>query len=791
MARRTKHLRWCTAAVLTSVAIVAWDPGVASAATFTVTTASDTVAADGVTSLREAFIASSLNGTDDVIVLDAVTYSLTRCADGPLLSDGDEQLTIQGNGATISQTCSDVGMIEMTGLTSVLIVDGVTLEGGPNTGTTVTGAAINSQGNIILDRVTITGVDGGPGGSVVNAEYAGGAVPYTIQVLSSTITGNDNTAIVAEFASVLVQDSTISINNGSGVSLVDGSPLVITSSAIIDNVGRGARTTGQGSTTMTVTDSTISRNGRGGLDCSACEMFTITSSVITDNGGGATAGFGGGVSMAIDQDDVNDIPRLTITGSDISRNRAVRSGGGVNVDVIESIEPLASETIVSILNSTIDENWTEGNAVPGGGINIEIGSLQIGNSTVSSNEAGRFGTENTSSGGGIHMTRGVLDDVVGYDLQFGGVTIDGNIARGSGGGMHVFLDGRYEIEQMTVSANTAGGVGGGAVIRGTGSIVQSSIEGNDGTEGGGLWLDRGGSAVDAVYVTSTTIAGNIASIRGGGAYLHKADVTFENVTVTGNSAPRGGGIHVGEDPMGQSGSHVLDHVTLAGNTAPVGANLAFDIGDLTIRRSIVAEPLGGGSNCDLLGYVPTSGGWSYLTDSTCAAGVDDTVAPASPQLGPLAANGGPTRTKLLGVGSPAGGLVPVAQCGAPVDQRGVARPAGAACDPGATEVVETAVSGTAKADTLMGDKSANVLRGLAGDDIVDGKNGDDVLDGGAGDDRVLGGPGDDLLIGGPGRDRLDGGQGRDTLIGDGNDVLVGGPGVDRCFKTPTSRPADC
>lgn len=786
MARPAKPLHWCGAAALAVVTVVVWDPGVAGAATFTVTTTSDTVAADGVLSLREAFIASSLNGADDVIVLAATTYTLDRCADGPLLSAGDEQLTIEGNGATISQTCSDVGMIRMDGATSLLTIRDVTLDGGPNTGVFVPGAAINSEGNVIIDGATITGVDGGPGGSVVHTGTSGGPVPYTIQVVDSTITGNDNTVFLATKASLLLENSIVSGNNGAGVSLVDASPLVVSGSTISGNAGRGARTTGQGSATMTVTNSTITGNGGGGLDCSGCETVTVTGSTVTDNGATATAGSGGGVSMAIDQDDVNDVPRLTITDSDISRNRAARSGGGVDVQSLDTSEPAAPETIISISGSTIDDNWTEGNDVPGGGINIEIGSLQISATSVSGNESGRFGTTNDSPGGGIRQTRGPLDGVSGYDLQFAGVTIDGNTARGAGGGMHVFVDGRYEIDQATLNANTAHGAGGGAVIRGTGTIVQSSVEGNSGTEGGGLWLDRGGA--DPVVVASSTIAGNSASVRGGGAFLHRADVTFENVTISSNTAARGGGVHVGEDPMGRSGTHVLDHVTLAGNSAAVGANLSYDIGALTIARSIVAEPLGGGTNCDLLGVAPVSGGWSYLTDATCGAGASDTVSPASPQLGPLAVNGGATRTRLLGTGSPAGGLVPTAQCLVPFDQRGVARPAGAACEPGATEIVETAVNGTGRADTLVGDVRANVLRGLGGPDTITGRAGDDFLDGG---DRLDGGPGDDVLIGGPGRDRLEGGQGRDILIGNGDDVLIGGPGIDRCFKTPTSRPTDC
>ena len=57
---------------------------------------------------------------------------------------------------------------------------------------------------------------------------------------------------------------------------------------------------------------------------------------------------------------------------------------------------------------------------------------------------------------------------------------------------------------------------------------------------------------------------------------------------------------------------------------------------------------------------------------------------ADPLLGPLRANGGLTFTRALGTGSAA--IDAVATGRLPVDQRGVARPQGPACDAGAFEV---------------------------------------------------------------------------------------------------------
>ena len=58
--------------------------------------------------------------------------------------------------------------------------------------------------------------------------------------------------------------------------------------------------------------------------------------------------------------------------------------------------------------------------------------------------------------------------------------------------------------------------------------------------------------------------------------------------------------------------------------------------------------------------------------------------PIDPKIGPLADNGGPTKTRALLSGSPAIDAASAAACPA-TDQRGVARPQGAGCDIGSFE----------------------------------------------------------------------------------------------------------
>ena len=105
---------------------------------------------------------------------------------------------------------------------------------------------------------------------------------------------------------------------------------------------------------------------------------------------------------------------------------------------------------------------------------------------------------------------------------------------------------------------------------------------------------------------------------------------------------------------------------------------------LRIANSIVADASPNG-NCG--GPIETAG-HNIDSDGTCGLVAISDHPGVDPQLAALADNGGPTDTRALAQGSPA--VDAGAGCEA-TDQRGVARPAGAACDIGAFESPFTAV----------------------------------------------------------------------------------------------------
>jgi hypothetical protein len=119
----------------------------------------------------------------------------------------------------------------------------------------------------------------------------------------------------------------------------------------------------------------------------------------------------------------------------------------------------------------------------------------------------------------------------------------------------------------------------------------------------------------------------------------------------------------------------VSYSTIAGNSS--GLNLPCS--NLVVTGSIIAASAPG-LNC--AGAAPhESAGYNLDTGVSCAFAKPTDMTAADPQLGPLAANGGPTLTRAPAAGSPA------IDHGCPAtDQRGVPRPQGPACDIGAVEV---------------------------------------------------------------------------------------------------------
>ena len=374
-----------------------------------------------------------------------------------------------------------------------------------------------------------------------------------------------------------------------------------------------------------------------------------------------------------------------------------------------------------------------------------------------------------------NATDRVFEVTSGGNATVGGFTIrDGDtIGQQNGGGLLVRNGGAAILKNLTIKNNKAGANGGGVGVETAGDLSAKdvTITNNEAMDfsGGGVFNNNPDIDLDSV-----TIRGNRANLDGGGLLSYGGFLL--NSTVSGNRADlSGGGIYV------DSGFLSIMSSTITRNVADEDANGTGNGGGIT--REDPDPPLGHtivANNTDRGGEVPdcdgevNSLGYNLIEDTTgCTILGDPTgnVIGQDPNLGPLAANGGPTPTHALGPDSPAinaGNTIGTGddQCRS-TDQRGAPRKR---CDLGAYERVvcrKILVNrvGTNARDTLTGTTGRDGIIGLGGRDKLIGRGGSDALCGQAGDDRLLGKAGGDRLDGGPGSDTGNGGPGDDTCVG--------------------------
>jgi CSLREA domain-containing protein len=309
-------------------------------------------------------------------------------------------------------------------------------------------------------------------------------------------------------------------------------------------------------------------------------------------------------------------------------------------------------------------------AVPPGHYFLTLGQLEV-------EPNGTFAINGTDARTTIIDGNGVsrVIEISGV-ASISGVTITGGNQVAQGGG--IFNGGTLTLTNVAVVGNTAiseagalfGGQGGGIFNNNELIANESLVAGNHadangatnaGAQGGGIFNN------DVAHLTNVTISGNDvdagakASARGqgGGIFQNESGTTLTNVTIANNQADLGG-----SGATGEGGGIFINDGTAFKDTLIAG-NL---IGALASNCTINSEGLTGDHNLES----GTDCGFTGAGDKQNA----------NPLLGALLNNGGQTDTLALGAGSPA--IDAGAAC-ASVDQRGVSRPQGPACDIGAFE----------------------------------------------------------------------------------------------------------
>jgi hypothetical protein len=169
-------------------------------------------------------------------------------------------------------------------------------------------------------------------------------------------------------------------------------------------------------------------------------------------------------------------------------------------------------------------------------------------------------------------------------------------------------------------------------------------------------------------VSNSTLSGNSATFDGGGIFNAGYSLEISNSTFSGNSASFGGGIIM------DVGTLTVSNSTFSGNSATDGFGGAYAGGaTATFKNTIVANSPSGG-NC---GAIPNDGGYNLDSDKgsfdTCGFSTNNnSLSGVDPMLGPIADNGGPTKTHALLEGSPA--IDKGNSFGESTDQRGLVRP---------------------------------------------------------------------------------------------------------------------
>jgi predicted outer membrane repeat protein len=418
--------------------------------------------------------------------------------------------------------------------------------------------------------------------------------------------------------------------------------------------------------------------GGGAIESSGADVFLESVQLINNyapNQGGAVYCYVGAdgtltISDSLFENNVsryggaiyNDGCVTTISNSTFKTNQA-NNGVLGNGGAIYNSTPFTP----SLLTLTVNNSLFQGNSAlfDGGGLYNDAGATAILNFVTLKSNTGGYG-------GGLENNGTVtLNDSL----------VDSNSVTGSGGGIWN-LSGTVNLVRTQVTNNSAY-EGGGINSYGTHvEITNASIMNNvtTGTHGGGVYISAG-----TAFITNATISGNHAvggAANGGGVYHNSNDnLTMTNVTLVNNQADSlGGGLyHYGRYA-------VLTNVTIGNNTAAAGSAIYEDSPNSFLVQLKNSVLFGSANNCDgvvfdSLGYNLSQGACSSLVQPS-----DQNNFGGNLNLSTLAYNGGTVIMQTMAplAGSPLIDAVGGGSCPA-TDQRGGARPVGAACDIGAVE----------------------------------------------------------------------------------------------------------
>ena len=142
--------------------------------------------------------------------------------------------------------------------------------------------------------------------------------------------------------------------------------------------------------------------------------------------------------------------------------------------------------------------------------------------------------------------------VYGGTVAISSCTITGNTANFYGGGIRVDGGSTVSLINCQVHSNQALSGGGGVFVHsGTMTLSSCTISGNTAPWGGGVFVD------DTVSIVNSQLNSNQASVSGGSVAVWGGTVTIDSCTITGNTVSSGVRAHAQNFPSPPRETHVL------------------------------------------------------------------------------------------------------------------------------------------------------------------------------------------------------------------------------------------
>lgn len=378
----------------------------------------------------------------------------------------------------------------------------------------------------------------------------------------------------------------------------------------------------------------------GNGSAASCTEAAFDAALATAVAGGGTITFNCGVAdttIPFSLSKIVNLGNVTIDGanriilSGENNDRHFFVGGGVTLHLQNitlrdgnslvnggAIEMSGAQVILQ--NVRLFNNYS---SVVGGAIYCYDGTLTMTNSVLENNAANTGGAifndgcAMTINGSTLRGNQaldtfgrgGAIENQLFGDLTLINTRLENNTAS-DGGGLYNANGASADLTAVTFAENTAG-YGGGVENSGVLTVTHSLFDGNNTTgSGGGLW-NLGGTAV----IATTTFANNFA-YEGGGVNSYGAVLEMRDVNLVSNYANGFGGTPYGGGLYHAGGTAFITNATIQGNYATSNGGGIYQASNdnLVLTNVTIAENVAGGLGGGLYHY----GRYAVLTNVTLA-----------------------------------------------------------------------------------------------------------------------------------------------------------------------------